>query len=90
MSVDESRGDQAAAQVLDMIDIHDVLDHAGNAGGQFRRRADQAILSSCVRMAALLQISEPVHRRPMLVSRRTVTAQPSGARGRHGQASGSP
>src|SRR5580692_4510210 len=39
----------------------------------------QAIRSSCDRIAALLQTSDPVQSRPMLVSRRTVTGhQPAG------------
>src|SRR5215813_10574070 len=36
-----------------------------------------AMRSSCDRIAALLQTSEPVQSRPMFVSKRTVTAHPA-------------
>src|SRR5262249_12691281 len=49
--------------------------------GRLRGSSDagptQAILSSWVMIAALLHTSVPVQRRPMLVSRRTVTATPA-------------
>src|SRR6202012_1346722 len=38
--VDQSRGDEAAAQVLYQVDVDDVVDDAGNAAGQLGRRAD--------------------------------------------------
>src|ERR1039457_753248 len=52
----------------------------GRLSGSSEARPTHAMRSLWVRMAALLQISDPVQRRPMLVSRRTVTGVPLAAR----------
>src|SRR5580704_7172184 len=46
----------------------------GTRSGRSAAVPTQAIRPSLVSMEALLSISEPVHNRPILVSRRTVTA----------------
>ena len=51
----------------------------GRLSGSSEARPTQAMRSLWVRMAALLQISDPVQRRPMFVSRRTVTGMPPAA-----------
>jgi len=58
-----------------VIHVDDVVDDPGDALGELAGPT-QAIRSSPVTMAALLRISDPVHKRPMLVSRRTVTGDP--------------
>jgi len=59
-----------------VVHVDDVVDDTRDALRQLGRGPTQAIRSSPVTMAALLRISEPVHRRPMLVSSRTVTGGP--------------